>query len=398
MIRTYARAADLSLAGEMRGWNKLEVTIRYKEVGSWAITGPASGSVPRLITPGAGLIVIDSRGVPLLSDNGVLISGDVEEIGPRTWSADGQDAHPGTLAVSGGDDLAIVADELAYPDPTETATSQAAFTYDFRSGIAETVIKAYVDANIGTGRATARGDAAVPNARLVTVASDLARGSTVSFKARFDPLMDVVRTLGDASTPLLAPTVRQSGTDLVFDVAAPTDRSESVVFSQARRNLRGYSITQSAPTATHVVVAGDGTGTGRAFRERSDTTAAQEWHRIIRTFVDQRQTSVAAELDAAGDEELAKARRSGVLSATAVDTPRMRFGEHFSLGDYVSVEVEAGTAFTDQVTAAKFTVTEQGVQPTEITIGSPDLDPHTPEAYKRVAQALAQISALQRRY
>lgn len=399
MIKTYARAADLALRGELRGWTKLEVTVRYGQVGSWTITSPASGLVPKLLVPGAGLIVVDTASLPLLNPNGVLLSGDVEEIGPRTWSADSSaDAYPGTLTVSGGDDLAVVADELAYPDPTQPSTSQAAFTYDFRSGPAETVIKAYVAANVGTGRAAARGDALVPNARLVTIAPDLGRGSTASFKARFDPLMEVVRGLGQASTPKLAGRVTQSGTSLNFDTYAPVDRSASVRFSRARRNLRGYAITRSAPTATHVVVAGAGTGTARAYRERADVDAAQEWRRIIRVFVDQRQTEESAELNAAGDEELARARRSGVLTATAVDTPKLRFGQHFSLGDYVTVEVEPGVAMVDQVTAVKITVTEKGPEPTEITIGNPELDPQTPEAYKRAARALDEIAALQRRY
>lgn len=395
--KTFARKSDLTMGGELRGWTNLEVTLKYGMVGIWTMTGLAAGRVVDLMTPGAGLIVTDTRGVPLLSDNGVVISGDIEEIGPRTRGADGQDASPGTLTITGGDDLAVVADELAFPNPTAVVTSQTANAYDSRSGVAETVIKAYVAANVGTARHANRSDAAVPGVRLVTIATDATRGSSVSYKARWDPLMEIVRTLGQASSPQLAGRVVQVGGDLEFDVYAPTDRSDSVIFSWGRRNLRGYTIRQSAPTATHVVVAGSGEGTARVHRERKDTAAAAEWQRIIRTFVDQRQTDVAAELDAAGDEALAAGRRSGVLSATAVDTPRCRFGKHFGLGDTVTIQIEPGVTITDQVSAAKIVVTPQGPAPTEIVIGNPDLDPATPEAYRRATQALNQLTALQRR-
>jgi hypothetical protein len=399
MLKTFVRDPDLGLAGEVRGWTSLEVTLRYNQVGAWTLTGQAAGLITALQTPGAGLIVADLDGVPLLSADGVLISGDVEEDGPRVWSADdASSAWPGTLTLAGGDDLAVVADELAFPDPTHAVSAQTAAAYDARSGVAETVIKAYVSANVGSTRASARGDAAAPDARTVTVASSSGRGSSVSFQARFDPLMDVVRTLAQASSPQLGARVTSSGGALTFDCYEPVDRSGTVVFSRTRRNLRGYSVSRSAPTATHVVVAGSGTGTARAFTERKDSAAAESWRRIIRTFVDQRQTNIAAELQAAGDEELVKGRGSGVLSATAVDTPKMRFGEHFGLGDLVSVELETGAVIVDQVTAAKITVTDAGREPTQLTIGNPDADPQLPEAYKRASAALDQIAALNRRY
>jgi hypothetical protein len=113
--------------------------------------------------------------------------------------------------------------------------------------------------------------------------------------------------------------------------------------------------------------------------------------------VDQRQTTTSGELQAAGDEELQRGRRSGVLSATAVDLPTMRFGEHFGLGDWVAVEVETGVVYVDQVTAVKITIGEKGPEPVQVTIGNPDLDPTTPEVFARADRALQLVSAMQRR-
>ena len=397
MLKTYVRDPDLRIVGEVRGWTRLEVRLAWLGVGSWLLEGPAMGLVEQLAQPGYGLVVVDPRGVPLMSPDDVLISGDVEDNGPRVWSADSNDdAYPGTLTITGGDDFAIIADELAFPDPARAVTSQSA-AYDKRSGPAETVIKGYVAANVGTSRAAARGDAAAPGVRTVTVAPSQGRGSHVSYSARFDPMIDVVRHCAQTSTPPLGVRVQQNGPGLLFDVYVPQDRSGEVVFSRSRRNLRGYSVQRSMPTATHVVVGGGGEGAARVIRERKDSAAAAEWRRIIRVFVDQRHTTDTTELDAAGDEELMRNRRSGALSATAVDTPNMRFGRHFGLGDLVTVELEPGVRIVDRVTAATIVCTDEGLQPVELQIGNPDVDPQLPESYRRASMALDQIAALARR-
>lgn len=398
-LAAFVRRQDLSVAGELRGWTSLQVTLKWRGVGAWQVQGPNRGLMRTLMEPTRGLIVVDRRGVPLLSPDDVLISGDVEEDGPLAWSAEGADSGPGTITLAGGDDLVIIADELAFPDPTKSAEDQITATdaYDSRSGAAETVIKGYVAANVGAGRAADRGDAAVPNARTVTIATDQERGSTVSYKARFDDLLEVATKMADASSPQLGLRVQQDDGDLVFDVYEPTDRSGRVRFSRARRNLRAYSLTRSMPTATHAVVAGGGEGTARVFRERADTDAANEWGRIVRVFVDQRQTTEASELDAAGDEALAQGRRTGALSVTAVDTPSCRFGLHFGLGDLVAVELETGAVLVDRVTTAVLAATEEGPRPTQITIGTPDLDPKTSELYALVKRLQEQVGALQRR-
>lgn len=397
-LRLYARGTSLRRGAEVRGWRTLEANLRYRQTGAWQVTGSAAGLVRRLAVSGGGLILVDPRGVPLHAPGGVLISGPVEDVGPTERTAAGDTAGPGALTVSGGDDLAVVAGELAWPDPTSPISDQTAAAYDARSGAAETVIKGYVGANVGTGRAVDRADPDVPDAPLVTIAADAARGGAVSYQARFDPLMDVVRSMCAASSPELGVRVTQVDDDRVFDVYQPVDRSSRVVFSFDRGNLRGYSLTRSAPTATHVVVAGAGEGSVRPFIERKDAAAAQEWRTVVRTFVDQRSTDVVAELEAAGDEALAQARRASVLSATAVDTASCRFGQHFGLGDWVAIELAQGVRYVDQVTAVKIAADKDGIHPTEVTIGQSEQDAHDSVLYQRVAALEAQLSALQRRH
>lgn len=330
-LRVMARDPDLVSRGYLP-YTRAEIVLRWLYPSTWSLDLPATPAVLRRVGPGWG--------VRVFLDEDQVLSGDMEEIERERAEAD-------TLSVTGADDLAVVAAELAYPDPSAAATAQTAESHDSRSGPAETVIKGYVAANIGVGRAAARADAAVPDAREVTVAPDLGRGGTVSARARFDPLMDLVRQVHGG----LGVTCHQQDGGLVFDTVEPRDLSTSATFSFETGNLASCRWATGYPDATHVVVAGEGEGVDRIFRQRSDPAAAQEWRRVTRKFVDQRHTSDTAELDQAGDEELERGSRTGIIAATLRDTPRLRFGEHYRLGDRVTISPAAGVVFTDIITS-----------------------------------------------
>lgn len=109
-----ARDPDLNRRGYLP-WTTLTLDHRHADMSAWTLTMPATPQVMAKLGPGWGAIILR---------NGIeLMSGPLEDDGPRTWSAT-DDGGPGTITVTGADDLAIVANELAYPDPTATATSQ----------------------------------------------------------------------------------------------------------------------------------------------------------------------------------------------------------------------------------------------------------------------------------
>lgn len=386
MLQVIARGQDLQKIGFLP-WRKLEVTLRDLAVSSWSVTVTAHPNVTALLEPGNGVIV--------LRDGQQILSGPIEDDGPRERSAeDNPRSGPGTLTVGGGSDLAVVAGELAIPDPSQPVDMQTTQATDSRSGAAETVIKGYVGDNVGVNRAIWRND--VTGQRLVTIAADQARGNTVSYSARFDPLMDVIRQLSEAGGGL-RPRVTQDGTDLVFDVYQPADLA-NVRFAWDLGNLREVSWTRSAPTVTHVVVGGQGEGTSRTFLERTDIPAAEQWRIVTRTFVDQRQTDDAAELEEAGDEALADGARSGVLSAEFVETSRVRFGRDFNVGDQVRVEPEAGVSFTDVVEEVRIEAdADSGREDVSGTLGTPQGDERLPEVYRTVDQLARRVMALERR-
>lgn len=328
-LEIYSRDPDLTRRAPLP-WETASITLTHLGVSSWTVTMDATAA--DRATAGWGVLVA--------LDGQQILSGQVED--PRRVRTSA--TSPGTVTVGGADDMAIVAGMLAWPTPGADIGLQSAA--DVRSGPAETVIKGYVGANIGSGRAASRRDAAAPDAREVVVAADLERGETVEYSARFDPLMDVIRACHGG----LGVTCGQVGEDLVFDTFEPEERP-GAVFSFELGNLIQAEWQDAAPEATHAIVGGGGEGSARDLRIRADSAAAQAWRMSMEKFVDERSESSAAALDRAGDQALTEARRTGIIQARLVDTPRLRFGVHYGLGDYVTVLPEPGAAYTDQVTS-----------------------------------------------
>lgn len=328
-LEIYSRDPDLVRRGPLP-WETATITLSHLEVSSWQVSMDASAR--ERVSPGWGVLAT--------LDRTQILSGSVEDP-ERERTGDG---GLGTVTVSGGDDLAVVANTLAWPSPAAELGAQGG--YDRREGPAESVLKGYIGANIGTGRVSSRRDPLVPGARQVVVAPDLGRGATVSYAARFTPLMELVRSCHGG----LGLTCQQVGTDLVVDVFEPAARP-GAVFSFELGNLTEARWRQAAPEVTHAIAAGDGAGAARPLRRRADVEAAQAWRMVIEEFVDERSETSDSALDAAADQALADGRRAGIIAASMVDTPTRRFGDDYALGDYVTVIPEPGTAFLDQVTS-----------------------------------------------
>jgi hypothetical protein len=226
------------------------------------------------------------------------------------------------------------------------ARSRYAYSqYDTRTGTGSTILRQYVDKNAGPG---ARSDRVNP---LITLAADPAVGSSVTGNARFDPLMTpdgsgllqtLARQAGDLGFNLV-----QSGTSLVFSVYQPSDKSATQKFSEALGNLADFSYAIDGPTANMVYVGGGGDGTARVIRETSDATSISTYRRIEQ-FLDRRDSSDTAVLDAAASDMVTTSKISTNLSITPVDTPSRTYATDYGLGDKVTVVIDAGT-ITDVV-------------------------------------------------
>lgn len=358
----------------------LEGTVRHCGVGSWKLTLPADHElVPLLRTPGSGIIITGPR--------------DVLWSGPTTNPAlaiSADDPH-GTVTITGETDDAILADALAWPTPGAAISAQGG--HDNRSGKAETVMRAYVNANVGPGgQAVRRGLLA----QKLTLAPDLGRGITVAKSARFPVLADLLTEI--ATVAGLGWRVVQRGEVLVFEVYQIADRSRFVRFDIANGSLSSQSVEQSPPEQTHVIVGGQNDLADRTLVERTTPASLAgmvEWGRRRERFRDQRQTDDLLELQQAGDEILAE---SG-FTATAVkalpsDDQTMLYGVDWSEGDRVTVVVD-GQETTSTVTAVSLSVGTKGVRVGADIGDVSGFDP-TSSMVRRVEDTAARVSQLER--
>lgn len=307
----------------------LTFTPRYNDVGEWSLQVPADA-------PGASFLRAAGAGVLIYrgDDMALLMSGPV---GTRRLT---QTDAGLALEVSGPDDNVWISSRLAYQMPSRTVPNQGtpttgALTHDRRSGAAESVVKQYVDANLGQSAQVER--------RVVTVApvASTPRGSVVTGAARMTPLLDLIRGL--AATGGIGFGVKQVGTALVFDVYVPTDRTGTARFSSQLGNLESFEFSETAPSASYVVSGGQGQGIARAFAFTEDAPALVEWPRWrMERFVDQRQAEDAAEILQARLEELVTNGPQTSLSITTRDTAQTQFGRDFFIGDRVTVEPVVG--------------------------------------------------------
>lgn len=298
---------------------------QHNNIGSWSLTLAAEHPLASVLrTPGSGIIVT--------GPSDVLMSGPMV-----TPMHDARASDPaGTITFEGVSDTIILADMLAYPDPTNVDPTTQAKSHDVRTGAAETVMHAYVNANIGPAAPAARRKAGL------TMGADGARGATVKKSARFQVLGNLLDDIAIMSD--LGFRIVQRGTNLVFETRPVTDRSAYIRLDVLSGTLASTKYALSPPGVTQVIVAGQGELTERQFYAATTTeaTAAEsEWGRRIERFVDQRQTDDSTEHKQKADEVLAKDGWTGVhIQAVPADDSTMRYGVDWGMGDMVTVVID----------------------------------------------------------
>lgn len=335
-------------------WTSIDVTLRFNEPSSGMFVAPGYEWIRSQLGPGHRIVVI--------RDQQVLIAGPIEK-----WqyerSDDGDNAGDGTLTVNFADDLAFVAARLTYPDPTLGPSDQVIDNWSY-TGNAELAIRDLVDYNAGEN---ARAERRVPQLRLDSPAAGV--GGSVTAKAdRMEPLGTVMRRIALSGGGLGFRT-RQIGTDIVFDVFEPLDKSEEVFFGFGYGNLKYVSYEVSAPEATTAVVGGQGEGADRYLIERNSAGPEAAWGRT-ETLVNRPGNDPLAELQTAGDEELADRAETARLPTSAADTPHQKFGVDYELGTRVSVETWPGSMISDIVTTVHIQVWPTAGEVISPTIGS----------------------------
>lgn len=361
-------------------WSKVTSVLRFNVASSGQFDAPAYPWLLDQLETGSRIV--------LIRDRTVWCAGPLIEY-KYSKAVQGQASHYGTITVTFADDFAPVGGRVTYPNPAVAADdiTQPA-RYNLAATNAETAIRNLINLNAGPGALTAR---QIPQLVLGTVAGV---GSNISVSTRFEPLMDAVRSAAIAGGGLGVRT-RQVGDQIVVEVYQPVDRTGSVRFSFGLRNLVSADYTRTAPTLTAAIVGGQGEGADRTITEYLDTAGVTAWGRLEQ-WVDQRNTNDATELDQSGTEALAEGGEKAQLATVTVDTDTQRYGEHYGLGDRVSIEVWPGREVADVVRSVQLDAeSSTGAETVTATVGSQEAssDPNWVRQLRRIDRKLSYLQA-----
>ena len=381
----------LNVLAPLDGWTKIVCETNFNAPASGSVTLPARPPYMELLQPGNRLV--------LIRDGEIWCAGPLEAPQSYTWDLD-TNAGPGTVTATFSDDLARVAGYLTYPDPTADFASQTATT-DARwkrvSTNAETIIRELIDQNCGPSALAAR---SIERLVLDDVAGV---GGHRSIGTRFEPLLDACRTA--AAWDRLGFRTRQAGDEIRFGVYAPVDRTATCRFSAGLGNLRAVSFELSAPLATSELIQGGNDPKDRAAEGEDPNVrvyvevtsgAAADWYRVEK-LQDKTGTKDDAdgELTQAGTLALGDDNPQASLSTVTVDTPDLRAGRDYGLGDRVTVQLPTGLEIADLVRSIRLEATPDTGELVTTVVGGADQTTTTAtvRAVRDLARRLGRLEA-----
>jgi hypothetical protein len=380
--KIYVRDSNFNKVAEIDDYTKLDITLNFNAVGAWALEMPTNNDAAyELIKPDAGIIIVR---------NGQTLFSGPATARNRKWSIDSD-----VLTITGVDDNIFLQRFLAYPvssGPPYTSTD-----YDVRTGPVESIMKQYVDVNIGPS--------AQSNRKInITNEVDRGQGLTVTGRARFQTLLDLFSNLAISGGDIGFKVV-QVNNALQFQVYVPQDKSKSVIFSPLLGNLFDFEYNDTDPDVNYVLSGGTGEGTARLIVEQGDSNSISQFGRR-EEFLDKRDTSDVNEMNQAILEELTQKANQTSLSITPADTEAIQFGRDYGLGDVVSVVLtqpneqggqDALQTITDVLRQLKITISRDGEVISPL-IGTPDSLAHPVLGiFSKMKKLNKRVSILERR-
>lgn len=367
--RGLIRPEDMSLA----------VEDVFNGVGQWKVVLPIEHPlVDELRTPGAGIIIT--------GPTDVLLSGPCIK---NEFASTPEDPG-GSIAFEGISDSHLLADHVALPDPSNTNPTTQTLSHDVRTGPPETLMHAYVNANIGP---SAPADRRVTH---LTMGPNGARGTATKKSARFPVLGELLGEL--AGPPKLGFRIVQRDDVLRFETFEVADRTAYIRLGIENSTLSGSRVAITAPTATRVIVAGQGEMVDRTFRmvtTEQSLAAESEWGRRIERYKDQRQTDDDDELDDAGLEVLEDEGFTAVAAQVVpIDDTDQEMGRDWGLGDRVTVIVN-DQELTSIVTGLIVKADSDGLRYGAV-LGDPTGFSRQAAVDKKAADLAARLGALER--
>lgn len=358
-IRTFDKGLSEVFPG-LPTVTRVTLTLRHNAVSNVEIVVPVQAPGTGALLEDGARVTIDlnlNRHEPGSSPEWLRVfSGPVDTItteGPLVSAS---------YTVRASSDWQLLRTTLGWQVPGSAIGSQDGSEYYSLTDEAESVVKTVVQANMVSRLG-------LP----VTIASDQARGSTITCAFRMHPLADV-----------LFPSVDQAGigismiqgdtSTIVCDAYEPN--TYPVDITEQSGAIRSWALTKQAAQVTRVVVGGSGEGTARVFRAVADTALESATGIKREVFRDARDTNVNEIMDARGQEVLAEGTPSAGVRAVLADTPALQYGRDLNVGDVVSLRLgdEIVTETLREVTLSW--TPDQGFTTSSI-IGSATDDPNS---------------------
>lgn len=215
-----------------------------------------------------------------------------------------------------------------------------------KSGAGETVMKAYVNENVGPGATSPPRISGGVTAGL-TVQADNAGGSNWEGSRPFKGLIDVLKEIADATLVDFVVVPGSSPATFEFQAQARpigNDRSVGnasgnppIVFSLDYANMQtpSYTLSRLAEINTAVVL-GQGQPGSRAVVVRTAASTADSPWNILEGVRGANQESETAALDVVGDAMLQQLQARETFTFEVMQTESSRYGRDYFLGDVVT--------------------------------------------------------------
>lgn len=375
-IVVYARDSNLGYTAQLDFYESLSWVDIFNFTGSpggWSLTINENDTATDYLR-------LNGSGIAVQIDGTIAFSGYTTKIERQ------QNSDVSQYIISGVDDSGLLASRVAHPQPGSSAPPYSSTAYDTRTGICSTILRQYVDVNLGASAVSARKDP-----RITSLADPLA-GISVTGNARYQQLDNLLNELATQSGGV-GYRIRQSGTNLEFQTYAPTDRSSTVIFSVENGTLQDYAYTAEAGSANYIYVGGGGEGTSRTIVEGYDGPSITRWTRK-ETFKDQRDTTDATTLANSIAEELATGSDIAAVTFTPKDLTQQTFWTHYQTGDKVTVVID-GVSFQETIRQVECTLDASGlsIKPTVATPNNSD----SLKLYDQIASQNKRLRLLERR-
>jgi len=243
------------------------------------------------------------------------------------------------------------------------------YGYDRIISDAESVMRHYVENNIINPESSARKISCI-----TLEATNGHRGKTnVPWSARFEQLDELLASIGTYcdSGYVLVPDLAKK--KLVFTYLPGRDRTGAdghrVTFALNMGNVTGTTLTENSQQAKNAAIVG---GAGEDEKRMILTVCPGGETGLDRRemFVDAGSRDDATELNEEGERRLAEKTANRTIKAEVIDTPSCRYGEHWDLGDLVTV-VARGAQMNARITQVQESHEANRAVRLEVTFGDP---------------------------